>query len=226
MNWMVFYYQKPDPDEFPRKILAFSEAGFLDQEKRQFPFLGFACTVFQENPSKVKTWATVLDRLPDAHKKVVWLALWLSNTKESNVLFKDQANQKVISGKNYYNFETSESPPDLSKIDSLYGGFLDIQWGRFLATGKKEPLRLIISTLEFGDCWGAQKKYPNPSNQSEREAILKEAIFKAAIWSLHSNCKTHDLVKSFCTQLYESGQLSEKEKKYLRLVLLQVDADS
>jgi hypothetical protein len=226
INWMVFYYQKPDPDEFPRKILAFSEAGLLDQEKRQFPFLGFASTVFRENPSKIKAWVTALDRLPENHKRVVWLALWLSNTKESNALFKEQVHQKVISGRNYYNFETNESPPDLAKIDMLYGGFLDIQWGRFLATGDKEPISLIINTLEFGDFWGAQERYPNPTSQGEREAIIKEAIFKAAIWSLQSNCKTHGLVKSLCVQLYESGQLTEKESKYLRLVLSQVDPET
>jgi hypothetical protein len=225
INWMVFYYKKPDPDEFPRKILAFSEAGLLDQEKRQFPFLGFASTVFRENPSRVKTWVTTLDRLPENHKRVVWLALWLSNTKESNELFQEKSHQKVISGSNYYNFETDESPPDLSKIDILYGGFLDIQWGRFLATGQEEPIRLIIRTLEFGDFWGAQERYRNPSSQSEREAIIKEAVFKAAIWSLKSNCKTHDLAKNWCVELYNSGQLSEKESKYLRLVLSQVDPE-
>jgi len=222
INWMVSYYQNPKPTNFPEKLVAFSKAGFFNEEKRQFPFLGFASAVFHDNTSRIKTWIHEIDKLPQNHKKIILLALWLSNTEESKDLFQLKKYKEVIKGENYYNFETNKAPPNLDFIDRLYGGFLDIQWGRFLATGKKEYIRLIIGSLDYGDSWGAGEKYSKPLTEEQKTEIIREANFKAALWSLQSNCKMHPLVKQYCSEIYETGGLSAREKKYLSMLLSRV----
>jgi hypothetical protein len=222
INWMVFYYQKPEPDEFPNKLTAFSKAGLLDEERKQFPFLGFASTLFRDNPTRLNSWLSNIEALPPDQKRIVLLSLWLSDTRESILLFKQAKYRALISGKNYFNFETDKPAPDLDSIDPMYGGFLDIQWGRFLASGNKKPIRLIIRTLAFGDSWGAAEKYSEPFSEVQKHEIIKEAIFKAALWSLQSNCKVHPAIKKYCSELYESSELSAKEKKYLGMLLTQV----
>ena len=222
INWMVFYYQNPEPNKFTGKLIAFSKAGLLNEEKRQFPLLGFASTVFHDNSSKIKKWIHEIDNLPQDHKKIVLLALWLSDTDESKDLFQTKKYGEAIKGKNYFNFETDKTPPNLDYIDRMYGGFLDIQWGRFLATGKKKYVRLIIGTLDYGDSWGASKKYSKPLSEDQKKEILREANFKAALWSLQSNCKVHSLVKQYCSEIYQTGNLSAREKKYLGMLLSKV----
>jgi len=222
INWMVFYYQKPEPEEFPNKLTAFSEAGLLSEERKQFPFLGFASTLFRNNPARLISWLPKIETLPTDHKRIVLLSLWLSDTRESRELFQQDKYMKLISGKNYFNFETDKPAPDLGSIDPMYGGFLDIQWGRFLASGNKVPVRLIIGTLGFCDSWGAAEKYATPFSEDQKQEIIKEAIFKAALWSLQSNCEVHPVVKKYCSELYESSELSAKEKKYLGMLLTQV----
>jgi hypothetical protein len=222
INWMVFYYQKPEPEDFPNKLIAFSKAGLLSEERKQFPFLGFASTLFRDNPARLNTWLPKLETLPTDQKRIVFLSLWLSDTGVARELFRQDKYRELISGTNYFNFETDKPVPDLGSIDPMYGGFLDIQWGRFLASGNKEPIRLIISTLRFGDSWGAAEKYAIPLSEEQKQDIFKEAIFKAALWSLQSNCKVHPVVKNYCSELYESSELSTKEKKYLGMLLTRV----
>jgi hypothetical protein len=222
INWMIFYYQNPEPNKLPEKLAALSETGLLNDEKRQFFFLGFASSVFHDNPDKIKIWVPEIDNLPQVHKKIIFLALWLSNTKEAKDLFLTQKYKEAIAGENYFNFETDKTPPSLDYIDRMYGGCLDIQWGRFLATGKKEYIHLIIGTLGQGDSWGASQKYSKPLSEDQKKEIIKEAYFKSALWSLQSNCKTHPLVKKYCSEIYEAGNLSAQEKKYLGILLSQV----
>ena len=225
VNWMVFYYQNPEPNKFPEKLIAFSEAGILDEDNKQFPFLGFASTVFQDNPSRIKAWIRKIEKLPKDHKKIILLALWLSRTKESKDVFQEKHYKEIIAGENYYHFKTDNQPPNLDLIDPVYGGFLDIQWGRFLASGKKKYIRLVISTLDFGYSWGAAEKYSQPFTEFQKQEIIKEAHFKAALWSLQSNCKMHKVVKQYCLELYLEGNLSSKEKKYLAMILSKVYPD-
>ena len=100
--------------------------------------------------SKISQWASDIEELPKKHKKTILIALWLSGTKESKSIFQQSQFKSIIKGENFYNFDTSQEPPNLDKLYKTYGGFLDIQWGRFLATGDKKPIKLIISTLEYG----------------------------------------------------------------------------
>jgi len=225
INWMFYYYQNPEPNKFPEKLIAFSDAGFLDEEKRQFPFLGFASRVFHDNPDKIMAWGQAIDNLPQNPKKIILLALWLSSTEESKKIFETESYKKAIEGKNYFNFETDKTPPDLDHIDRMYRGYLDIQWGRFLATGKKEFVRLVIGTLGYGDSFGASKKYSQPLSEDQKIEIIREANFKSALWSLQSNCKMHPLVKQYCSEIYETGDLSANEKKYLGMLLTQVNPE-
>lgn len=222
INWMVFYYQNPEPSKFPKKLIAFSDEGFLNEEKRQFPFLGFASSVFHDNADKIKTWVLEIDNLPQEHKKIILLALWLSDTQEAKDLFLTPKFKEAITGWNYFNFETDKTPQDLDYIDRMYGGYLDIQWGRFLATGKKKYIRLIIGTLDYGDSWGASKKYSKPLSEGQKIEIIRESNFKAALSSLQSNGKIHSLVKQYCSEIYETKNLLAQEKKYLGMLLSKV----
>jgi hypothetical protein len=229
IKWMLYYYKQPEPKTFPIKLNAFSKAGLFDEEKRQFPFLGFASTVFRNNSSMITEWVNNIKDLPKNHKKVILIALWLSNTKESNAILKQSRFQSIIEGKNYYNFDTRQEPPNLDRLYKTYGGLLDIQWGRFLATGDKEPVQLIISTLEYGEHFGTIEKLKgkdkNTLSDKEKDQIIKEATFNSAMWSLRSNSMQHPLVKKYCEEIYENGDINSTAKQWLGVLLTQINPD-
>ena len=223
INWMVLYYQAPDPDRFLEKVMAFSETGLLTEEKRQFTFLGFASTVFRDNPDRVEAWVRGMEKLPREHLKVVLLALWLSDTEQSKIVIRESKHRELLAGKNYFNFLTNESPPRLDSIDPLYIGFLDLQWGRFLASGSKVPIRLIVGTLELGDSRGPATGPDKTLSKKDKRKIIEEAILRAALRSLRSNCRRHPLVRQHCLEISREGRLSPKASQRLSAILLETE---
>ena len=221
MNWMMFYYQKPVPEDFPSWLRKASEAGLLRDDKSQFPFLGFGASVFVANAENIPRWISSIDALPEEDRKTVLVALWLSGTKASEKALSEGSRQKILRDPNYYDFDTEKKPPNLDLLDQKYTGFLDIQWGRFCASGQKKPIRLIIKTLEYGRYFRAIEKYRSVDNLSDfqRDEILMDAIHDAAVWSLISNCIQHELVKRYCIEIYENVKLGEYEKSWLGMVL-------
>lgn len=224
-NWMMFYYKKPLPDDFPCWLKSASAEGMLKDEKRQFPFLGFAATVFAANPDKIPKWMGTIDALPKHDRKTVLIALWLSGTKASRDAISVKSRKKLLRGRNYFNFQTRREPPSLDEINVCYGRFLDIQWGRFLASGSEKPIKNVISILELAQFIGSRQKYTKPKGEKEKQAVLKEAIFRSAIWSLRSNCQMHPEVLTICEQIYKEGKLSRLARLSLKSILIELKPD-
>ena len=225
INWMMFYYKKPLPDDFPRWLKSISAEGMLKDEKRQFPFLGFAATMFAANPVKVPQWMGTIDALPKQDRKTVLISLWLSGTKASRGAISVKSRKKLLRGRNYFNFQTRREPPSLDGINVCYGGFLDIQWGRFFASGSEKPIKNVISVLELAQFIGSRQKYTKPKGEKEKQAVLKEAIFRRAIWSLRSNCQMHSEVLTICEQIYKEGKLSRLARLSLKSILIEFKPD-
>ncbi len=221
IHWMTRYYQNPSPNEFINWLQQLSAEGLLRNEKKQFPFLGFAATVFNINADKVSEWIKVIDSFPKQDKKTILVALWLSDTKESRDALSDTVHKKVLQGHNYFHFDMQQPPPNLNEIDK-YWGFLDIQWGRFLASGSEEPIVQIVSILEFASFSGSRKKYPDPKTKEEKWAIINEALYKTAMRSLRSNCKIHPRVLEICEQIYKEKRFSPLAQKSLESILIEM----
>lgn len=218
-NWMMYYYKKPVPNQFPNWLKRASAAGMLKEPKRQFPFLGFEATIFAMNEDKISLWMKTIDALPEEDRKNVLMALWLSGTKSSQEVLLDKSRQRLIRGQNYFNFQTDATPLMLDDIANTYGGYLDIQWGRFSASGDDKPVRNIISVLEFAQFIGSGKKFPRPSTDEEKQAVLKEIYFQSAVWSLRSNCKIHSRVLDLCEKIYDEGNIGHLSQLVLRSIL-------
>jgi len=218
-NWMMFYYKKPVPNEFPNWLKRASAAGMLKEPARQFPFLGFEATVFAMNEDKISLWIKTIDALPEKDQNNVLMALWLSGTKSSQEVLLDKSRQRLIHGQNYFNFQTDATPLILDDIINTYGGFLDIQWGRFSASGDDKPIRNIVSVLEFAQFIGSRKKFPNPNTDEEKQVVLKEIYFHSAVWSLRSNCKTHPRVLEICEKIYREENIGHLSQIVLQSIL-------
>ncbi len=71
-NWMMFYYKNPRPDEFPGWLRKVSAEGMLKGDDRQYPFFGFAATLFAAQEENVPAWMETIDSLPEDERKIVF----------------------------------------------------------------------------------------------------------------------------------------------------------
>jgi len=219
VNWLTFYYMDPVPDDFPDWLERASAEGMLKDEKRQFPFLGFGATIFAENPDRIPIWMKAIDALPERDRKTVLIALWLSDTRASRAALAERSRKKLLREKNYFNFQSRRRPPHLDELSMDYGGFLDIQWGRFLASGTEMPIKNITSALNYGRFVGSRDSLPRPKTDEEKKAVSKEAIFRSAFWSLKSNCRIHLKVLEICEKLHAEGKLNRFAHLSVKLIL-------
>jgi hypothetical protein len=146
-------------------------------------------------------------------------------TKQARDALSVRSRKKLVQGSNYFNFDTRREPPGLDEIDIYYGGFLDIQWGRFSASGEEVPIRNIISTLELARFAGARERLPEPRTDEEKRAVVSEIILETALWSLRSNCKTHPRVLEISEKVYGEGSLSRLARFCLRSILVEFNPD-
>ncbi|PKN61428.1 MAG: hypothetical protein CVU57_29425 [Deltaproteobacteria bacterium HGW-Deltaproteobacteria-15] len=220
-NWMMFYYKKPVPDEFSVWLRRASDEGMLRNEKKQFPFLGFGATVFAANPDKIPLWMETIDVLPEQDRKTVLIALWLSGSEASQAALSLKPRKDLLNGPNYFNFQTGREPPHLNEIN-VYWGFLDIQWGRFIASGAEAPIRNIVSVLKFAEFMGAGNRFPTPKTDEQKQAVLKETLFRSALWSLRSNCIVDPKVLEICEKIYNEGKLDRLSQLAIKSIFVEL----
>ena len=106
---------------------------------------------------------------------------------------------------------------------------LDMLWSEFLATGKYEPIRKIVSALNLVKYQGTiddiKQNKPQMTEELKRQAYL-EATYKSAVWSLLSNNKQFPLVNKYCHFIYQNEQLTDSEKQQLAIILRKVQLDA
>jgi spore cortex formation protein SpoVR/YcgB (stage V sporulation) len=90
-------------------------------------------------------------------------------------------------------------------------------WSEFFALGTYEPLFRLVQGLSLVENKGSMEEYQeNPTEALGYEAML-EAMHQAIQWSLASNYRQHDLIRSYLRFMYEYEDLSETVKISLGL---------
>jgi hypothetical protein len=96
---------------------------------------------------------------------------------------------------------------------------LDMLWSEFFALGTYEPLFRLVQGLSLVENKGSMEEYQeNPTEALGYEAML-EAMHQAIQWSLASNYRQHDLIRSYLRFMYEYEDLSETVKNQLGLII-------
>lgn len=211
-DWVTHYYKAPSPDRLISEVRALSKAGVL-RKSAQPPLVGFMSRIMKANPDHIQKWIVALSDLPQEGKDILLEAAWYSDTKEARKYFKDHGLSKYL----------KEKAPNILEMDVSSPEVLDMLWGYFMATGRKEPISRIVKAFELSKYQGALKrlKTSEKTEKVKKEAYL-EATFQAACWSLESNCKQHPRVLKICEQLFVSDTLSKPERLWLAVILSKV----
>ena len=78
------------------------------------------------------------------------------------------------------------------------GGFLTFSGADFVLLEKKNQSRMLYPFWILPSSWVFAKNILIPKSDQEKHAVIKEAIFQSALWSLRSNCQMHPKVLAIC----------------------------
>jgi hypothetical protein len=182
-EWTMHYYEHPRPDLTVSAVEFMANSGELSNKGAQPPIGAFLSQVFVQNPESVGQWQAQLRNGPDDQEKILALASWMSDSKDSLPLLKSLASGSSASVGEYAKGLLATHPPDLLGDDVASAGFLDMLWGSFFATGSEKYVQRIISTLPLAKAEGD---------------VQKKLIGAAAQWSLTSNATQHTRVMEIC----------------------------
>jgi hypothetical protein len=215
-EWMTFYYKKPAPESVGANLRELIRKGHLDDQMSHPPIVGFLSEVMAQNPGKVRGWLKEFEDLQEAKREAILGAAWMSNTEESRAYFKEAGLEE---------YENNQAPKIL-EMEVNSPTILDMLWGSFLATGDIRPIRRLVSAFELSKHSGAVERYKNSrTEENEKEAHL-EMTFRAAMWSLESNCQQHPKVLGHCEKIFTEKDLPVEQKKRLGEVLAKMKPET
>lgn len=209
--WMMHYHLNPSPDEVPFMLSEMNRIGLFEPHSRQYPFLGFASTLFQENPEQAREWIQAIEEFDEASKEVIFWSLWLSGIEESEAILKEE--NFSFPSENYFEFSPSEGLRKIEEMSIFRPGYLDMNWGQYMASGSREAAIRNLQLFEFYEFINS------PKNEKER---MKGELARVAMWSTQSNCTTIPKFKEMLGEIYENGKLEQPALSYLGLLLTKV----
>ncbi len=209
-QWLMNYYKSPNPHDFVSEVKKLSQSGILGNPKHKQNIAVFLSQILAANPDKISQWLKELQDLNEADMEPVFYAAWFSDTKESKDYLKSIGATKALEAK----------PINFLQVEVDNPNRLDALWSYFFATGKAEPIRKIISALNYADYDGSLEAYETSKKTEEdkRKAIL-ESVYKSARWSLESNIKQHPLVGEICGNILNENKLTKNEQLWLGVIL-------
>lgn len=213
-NWMNKYYINPSPEKAVDAYIYYSNSKLNEKESGFMPTLTFFLTIFNNNQYLIPI---IKDEYSKQNLKtkiyIIWLLKYLDYDSEKFLSSLTGDEKKV-----FEELKNNRIPLNTDTVNS--GTHLDLQWATFSATGKFEPIKKIIDSLELSKYSGAVDAYKN-SNKTEkdRQEAMFDATFQAARWSLTNNIEKHDLVKKYCIYSFINDQYSNDVRLWLGVIL-------
>ncbi|MDZ4834794.1 MAG: hypothetical protein SGJ27_13535 [Candidatus Melainabacteria bacterium] len=182
-DWVMHYYEKPEPEQVPSEFIQMNKAGFLDRPDSQFIFITFLSELMNRNPDRIATWVNQLQEFSQPQKRLLWAAAWQSRTDQGTALLKKLSESLTGEDKEYVLalLARKAEPFDQKPIQSP--GALDLLWACFFASGDERYVNRVIDALKLSEGHGGD--------------IL---IGAAASFSLGSNARTHPKVMKICLE--------------------------
>lgn len=199
-QWLNDYYKKPTPRQFASAFLDLSESGYFEQPGNVPVAIGFIASVFAKNPARVNQWLDLMREVPESHQRILVAALWYSGNPKAESYLRNFARecspklqQELLA--------LANTRPDVRAASVQSVSSLNLQWGAFLATGDKTPVRNILAALG-----------------SHGDAQLSQQVR----WSLAQNAVHHPLVLSICRD--ELSRQPNEVRETLRAVINDTEA--
>jgi len=208
--WLKNYYKSPNPNDFVTEVKKLSKNGMLTNPKHKDNIAVFLSRILASHPEKTSDWLQALNSLNKIDMEAVFYAAWLADTKESKEYLKSIGATDFLNKKPTNYLTTQIKTPNT----------LDALWSYFYATGSEEPVRRIVSALNYADYSGSLEAYKtsHKTEEDKRKAIL-DVLFQAARWSLESNARNEQGIGDICGEILKDPNITRNERLWLGVIL-------
>lgn len=180
-GYMTGYYKHPQPNKLPwfiNTVISHKEFFNLDQGVGSI-IAAFITEVAKNNPEKIYLWMQQIKAVADNEHKLIYQAIWDSNTQQSKRYLKELAKSDNKQVSNVAKQVMKKPPEDIlnKKIDGLV---LDQLWASYEASGNDKYLIRILEVANEDP-----KKYE--FKLRDKELVTIDVLnIAAATWSLNS----------------------------------------
>jgi hypothetical protein len=184
-KWLTNFHKSPDPDRVAwvmaemSRTAAFKKNGALNT--------AFLAEVFRQYPERVPAWAQVADGKPEDDRHWIYLAVWWADVPETVELLEAAAARETPALKQSLRKYIDNHAGALLEMPLTKPERLDMLWASYFASGKAAYVERIATAL----------MPPEPENKTAMQAT----IYGAARWSLTSNARQHEGVRTLLTKL-------------------------
>ena len=219
--WMMNYYQELSPQKTIAALHSMIQPD-PDWISKHLNILSFFSRVFADNPYLLNNIAKRFDSFSlEDQKRFILIDHFVGENQLSTYGQSDTFSDFSQQVQNI-------SFPALSD-DISHPLQLDMLWSEFLATGRYEPIKKIVSALALVKYKGTLDKIKQDklelNDGLKRDAYL-DATYQSAVWSLLSNNKQMPLVNKYCHFIYQNEYLTDSVKQQLAMILRRVQLDS
>jgi|GEM_PF-1234786 len=215
-HFFMTYSLAPKPHELPgfaeavARQPAWGSRDLLDPANHAAT-MGFFAAVWVDNPWLQPVLKERLEGPDDPGRAL--LDMYLSYATREDAAFRDSLPAELQARLAVYDWLDWLDPgPELTQ-----GTQLDVLWGRFHATGAREPLQEIVRALNYASDLDAFRAFQ--ARGAERgpptQAVRRGAVFAAAIWSLSANSRQNPLVRAYLIGMMSDPTLTDLERRYL-----------
>ncbi|MGD9785462.1 MAG: hypothetical protein AB7E80_01210 [Hyphomicrobiaceae bacterium] len=167
------YREQKSPKHVPAAVAAMSRLGLLREPEEAGIYIGFVAGVLGDNPAGAEQLVAKMFPMPPEHQVVIIKAIAFSGLADwksllANFIERMPARKLLVEGYLYRGMPLLDG-----LMTESTGAFaVDVQWGRYFATGAAPPAKAIIAAL----AWTA-----------ERDSVEKLTIGSMAKWTLATN---------------------------------------
>jgi hypothetical protein len=218
IRWLVNYYRRPEPHLALPALIALSHDPVTRRiPKGQGSLMGFCEQVLADNPWLApqfkQRFATTTD--DDERRLLAQVLAYAYRDDAGFARDLPEPAQRAF----------GDMPRSLLPIPStepMDGGQLDVYWGRFLASGRFQPIRDLVTVVQnYLPYKGQLEEYKNLKKKpgTVPPAVYKDVVLNAALWSLGSNAYQHELVRNYLLYLLQAKDTPPEVKPALKAAL-------
>jgi len=217
-QWLMNYYKQPDPETIPARVHRLSKLGMLAKRPHPQAFEMFFAQLMKKHPDKIAEWMKQMSDLPDAERKILVQAVWMSQTTEGKQWLREHDEKELA--------EKPGHPLTTDKPYVLEAYHLDMLWEWFFATGEKAPVEQIVGKFDLIPVDPEEDgQPPRPPAGVDRATQLRYAIGGSAVWSATSLATTHDRLFKYLKEIQSDPRLSARGSAWLNRVLEKADKE-
>lgn len=207
-QWVMNYYRHPDPENFVARVRRMSALDMINNGRPEANemFLG---QIMRSNPDRIAGWMKELADLPEANRRTLQNAVWVSQTDQGKAWLAANGRKDLA--------EKEGHPLTTGAAMVLEPYVVDLCWEWFLATGDEAPVRRIVSFFNMlpddpGDADLPEKPVPG----GDRPTYLRKMIGGAAVWSASSLASRHERLLEILKRLQKDPQLPPRGAAWLK----------